>query len=482
MRIDKGRTLVCLAALGLALACNLPGITPTPPPIPSRGTVAAGEPTVAPGAQTQVPAVPIETGLIAPDDMVYLGAFRLPGGDDPPRTFAYGGNAMTFNPDGGTLFVMGHDRIAYGDVPDGNQVAEIGIPEPVAARNLDDLPVAEFRQDFSDVTAGYFREMEEIPRVGMAYLNHPLTGPKIHLGWGQHLQEGRTASHAWFDAALDAPDLQGTWFIGEQAAYSVGGYLFEIPAAWADAHAQGRVLATGRMRDGGQGGMGPTLFAYCPWNDDGAPPADGATLPETTLLLYEKSNNTEAIERALDGYQHPDEWEGGAWLSTASGQSAVIFAGTKGTGAKYWYGWVNPAGPEFPCVEEALVDQFPLCRRADGTLCPEEDLRGCAGHNDYRGWWSARFDAQIIFYDPSDLARVAAGALASWEPQPYARLDLDEHLYFNPPEWDQDMLGRGDQRRMRLGDVAYDRQSQRLYVLELYADGAKPVVHVWQVR
>ena len=104
---------------------------------------------------------------------------------------------MTFNPDGdannvddypGSLFMMGHDRIAYGDVPDGNQVAEISIPQPVISQNLADLNYAEFIQDFSDVTKGYFIDLEEIPKIGMQYLNHPATGPKIHLAWGQHLQ------------------------------------------------------------------------------------------------------------------------------------------------------------------------------------------------------------------------------------------------------------------------------------------------------
>ena len=47
-------------------------------------------------------------------------------------------------------------------------------------------------------------------------------------------------------------------------------------------------------------------------------------------------------------------------------------------------------------------------RLADGTPCPAEDLTGCAGHNDYRGWWSSRFTAQIILYNPADLAQVAA--------------------------------------------------------------------------
>jgi hypothetical protein len=99
----------------------------------------------------------------------------------------------------------------------------------------------------------------------------------------------------------------------------------------------------------------------------------------------------------------------------------------------------------------------------------------------YRGWWSTRFDAQFILYDPSDLAQVAAGAMEPWEPQPYASLDIDEHLYLKPPEWDMVTVGWGEQRRNRIGPSAYDRNSALLYVLEQYGEGAKPVVHVWRV-
>ncbi|MGC9394944.1 MAG: hypothetical protein ACP5J4_08815 [Anaerolineae bacterium] len=271
----------------------------------------------------------------------------------------------------------------------------------------------------------------------------------------------------------------------KQNLYSTNGYLFDIPADWADTYAYGRYLATGRMRDGGQGGMGPTLFAYRPWTEDGSPPAPGTHLPETTLLLYENAYNTENIERAMNGYQHPDEWEGGAWLTTSSGKSAVLFAGTKSTGTKYWYGFIHPDGPDFPCVD-AHAD-FTACRLTDGTPCPPEDFAGCCNEDagtcaSGRGWWSTRFDAQFILYDPAQLAQVAAGQLEPWAPQPYAAIDLDEHLYLSPPEWDVTMLGWGDQRRNRIGAVAFDRDNGRLYVLELYADGGKPVVHVWRVE
>lgn len=173
-----------------------PTLAPTPTPagtgVPQADgfvylpLLAKGGPAPTP-ASTPTPAVP--SHLVQPTDLVYQGAFRLPGSDTPPQTFACGGNAMTFNPDGdpaspdpypGSLFVMGHYRMVYGDLPDGNQVAEIGIPVPAIAENPADLPQATFIQRFHDVAAGYFNQLEEIPKIGMQYLNHPATGQKIH--------------------------------------------------------------------------------------------------------------------------------------------------------------------------------------------------------------------------------------------------------------------------------------------------------------
>lgn len=432
-------------------------------------------------------------GLVQPADLVYLGAFRLPGGDDRPLTFAYGGNAMTFRPGGdpgsppdgfpGSLFVMGHDRLAYGELPDGNQVAEVSIPAPAVAASVDLLPTAAFLQGFADVAVGFFTTLDEVPTAGMQYLDHPATGERIHLAWGQHFQpDVPTPSHAWFRPTLSDPATTGSWFIGSQSPYSVNGYAMEIPQAWADAHTGGRPVGTGRHRDGGWGGMGPSLYAYRPWTDAaGTPAPPGTQLSETVLLRYEDAATTEEVVRCLSGYQHPDQFVGGAFLTTAAGKSAVVFAGTKGTGAKYWYGFVNPLGPSLPCVEEELVGQFPVCRLASGEPCPPEDLVECAGHTSARGWWSGRFDAQVLFYDPEDLAAVASGAIQPWVPQPYATLDVGDRLFLNPGGVETDVIGTGTQRRYHLGDVTYDSQGERLYVLELYADGARPVVHVWRV-
>jgi hypothetical protein len=274
--------------------------------------------------------------------------------------------------------------------------------------------------------------------------------------------------------------MQGPWYIGNQSPHSVNDYLFEIPAEWADRHVGGRTLGTGRYRDGGWGGMGPSLYAYVPWTDDGTPAREGARLDEVALLAYAKSSETDDIERALDGYQHADEWGGGAWLTTAD-SSAVMFAGTKATGARYWYGYLDATDPTQPCVEQELIGAYPLCRLADGTPVPDEESLTCEDPTSYRGWWSERFDARFILYDAADLARVAAGEMEPWEPQPYAFLDIDEWLFLDSGGVEAEMLGTGDQRRFRIGDVAFDRANGIVYALELFADGARPVVHAWRV-
>lgn len=437
------------------------------------------------------------TSLVQPANFEYVGAFRLPGGDDRPQTFAYGGNAMTFRPDGdpsgggdgfpGSLFVMGHDRLPYNELPDGNQIAEISIPKPVASKNVETLPCAEFLQPLRNAAQGMFETYDEIPRVGMEYLSHPATGPKLHLAWGQHFHEDdqdKSPTHAWIEPDLRAPQPKGYWYIGNQSLYSVNGYMFQIPSTWADAHAGGRYLAAGRFRDGGWSGQGPSLFAYRPWVDEsGTPPPSGTHLQEIVLLSYASSvDNDDVVSRSLKGYQHPDEWEGGAWLTTTTGKTAVLFAGTKATGKKYWYGWVNPEGPDVPCVEDASVGEFTACRNADGSPCTGSDLQECASHSDYRGWWSTRFTGQFILYNPDDLAKVAEGRMKPWEPQPYASLDVDQHLLLNPAGVEPDMLGTGVQRRFRINAVAYDRDHDLLYVLEAFADGAKPVIHVWRIK
>jgi len=457
-----------------ALGCNLPtgeenNSDGEPLEIPvsessTEGEVDSSEGFPIPERETSdSPLVAIDLGKrIQPDDLVYLGAFRLPegsGGSD----WDYSGHGLTFYPGGdpngandgfsGSLYGVGHDHQLY--------VSEISIPAPVNSRNLDDLNTATTLQPFADLNEGMFNPEEmAIPRAGIEYLppQGDQTTAKLHFAWGQHLQ-GFEPSHGWAELDLSNPQAAGPWIFDGYTNYVTNDYLFEIPQEWADAYAPGMRLATGRAREGPWSGFGPGLFAYAPWQD-GNPPARNAALTRLRpLLLYGVQEPTipdivSDESMAMDGYQDSDHWWGGAWL-TAGERSAVIFVGTKALGSS-WYGFANGVVWAYDCVEQSNCPEYPEW--------PYED----------RGYWAEDYQAQIIFYDPAELAAVALGQMETWQPQPYATLVIDDVLFdpeLNPVEYKRDLVGA----------AAFDREQGFLFVFERLADEYKSVVHVWQI-
>ncbi len=452
----KKSNVILIAAAFLGLCCLLSAIGglayffwPQEKPTPII-IVATLTPTPLPQAATPTPptpgAPPASGQLIQPNDLVYLGAFRLPdvpGDDEHSWKWSNWASAMAYYPDGdpdgpadghpGSIFGVGHDQSQW--------VSEVSIPVPVvsAGKDVNDLNTATTLQPFADIRGGLFGEME-MPRVGLAYLpaQGAQTTGKLYFAWAPHLDEGATnPSHGWCELNLSNPQTASAWRIGDYWNYVTGDYLLPIPQEWANAYTPGMYLATGRFRDGGQGAQGPSLFAIGPWNE-GNPPPPGSTLPATPLLLY--SAVTDDEQHTLHGYHHSDEWTGAVWL-TAGSKSAVLFVGTKGTG-DCWYG----------------------C--ADGTDEPPwpDDCD--------RGWWSTGFVGQILFYDPADLAAVARGEMETWAPQPYATLDIDGYLYHI----------ESTQQKYHLGAASFDRERGLLYIFEPLADGDKSLIHVWRVE
>lgn len=383
--------------------------------------------------------------------MTYIGAFRLPNSPGTAENVGWEwsnwGGAATYYPDGdpsgtsdgypGSLFAVGHDQTQY--------VSEVSIPVPVnsTSKNVNELNIATTLQSFSDIKGNLVGYLE-MPRVGLEYLpaQGTQTSDKLYFSWADHLDEGNTGpTHGWCELDLSNPQSQGLWSIGGYTNYLTADYIFEIPETWSDTYAPGYRLATGRYRDGGQDSQGPALFTYGPWNS-GNPPASGSTVNATPLLKYD--NVYDSTQYVLNNYHHSDEWNGGAWL-TSGDKSAVIFVGNKGSGDN-WYG----------------------C--SDGLVCEDPYPEGCDCED--RGWWSTTIDAQVLFYDPDDLAQVAQGIMAANQPQPYATLDLDDVLYHIT----------STRQKHHVSAVAYDRTHRLLYIFEPFGDGDKPLVHVWSVK
>ncbi|GAB4532116.1 MAG: hypothetical protein Fur0018_20580 [Anaerolineales bacterium] len=461
--------MACVLMLGVSVACtSTPAVDGVPVPSPTA-PIATNHPVpVAPTAAEEAPPVtpqvasPPSGERVQPEDLVYLGAFRLP--DDPGvSNWEYSGQGLTYNPQGdpdgpedgfpGSLFGFGNDRDML--------VSEISIPAPVHSRNLADLPVAQTLQPFQDISAGLFEpQAVDLPVGGLAYLDGP-DGPKLFFTFGWHFQEFGDASHGWSDIDLGNPQSAGLWVFGGYTNYVTDDYLFDIPPDWAQTYAPGYLLASGRAREGPWSGRGPALFAYAP-RMGGSPPPAGNTLDAIKPLLLYGIQQPGALEIASDesmqmeNYGDADHWWGGAWL-TAGDKSALVFVGTKAIGES-WYGFANGVRWAYDCAEQ------------NPPTCPEVP----DWPYDNRGYWADGYQAQLIFYDPAELGAVARGEMNPWEPQPYAVLVLDEYLF--DPHIHVEVY-----KRDLVGAAAFDRQNGLLFIIERLADEARSVVHVFRV-
>jgi hypothetical protein len=135
----------------------------------------------------------------------------------------------------------------------------------------------------------------------------------------------------------------------------------------------------------------------------GSPPAADALIPGTKLIEYTSAHK-------VNGFDTSDTWEGAAWVK-AGGEAALLIGGRK--------------------------------KMADGTT-----------------------HATFLFYNPDDLAAVAAGTKQAWEPQPYRMLSVQA-----------DMLAGAVGSPIR--DVTYDPVNNILYASEYISGGQ--VFHAWQV-
>lgn len=465
-----GIMLLCLI---ISLSCSFPLIAssadniedvsqdptiaePTPESVQSEVTEPVPQP-------SQISPPPSDE-VILPEELEYLGAFRLPeasGGS----SWEYGGTALTYYLDGdsggtadgfpGSLFGAGHDQQLY--------VSEISIPQPIISKNIDDLNTATTLQEFHDITGGRITEALALPRLGLEYLppmGSQTTG-KLYFSIGEHFQDFVT-SHGWSELDLSNPQPAGLWFFDSCSNYTSSDYIIEIPEEWAAAYTPGQRIASGMFREGVWGGRGPALFAYAPWND-GNPPPENATLSTVTpLLLYgiQDPGVPEIITdetMQMNGYLEADHWKGSAWL-TSGEKSALIFVGTKAVGES-WYGFPNGVLWDYACAE------------ANPPNCPEVP----EWPNDDRGFWAEDFIPQMIFFDPSDLAKVAQDQIESYEPQPYAALDISQ--YFYDPK-----INIENEKRDIVGSAAFDRSHGFLFVVERLVDEARSIIHVWKIE
>ncbi len=398
--------------------------------------------------------------LLSPGALRYRGAFRL------PDEFLWGGEAMAFHPDGDG----GHSGSGSGDgypgslfVTDVNQrehgyVGEVSIPAPVISASMtwDELPLAQMLRQPVDIRPGNVNgwgDYIDIWRTGLAFQAEE---NRLYSAWSVHytVTGEKHACLSCCDAAnLAGSAKQGAWYLGDPGVppvdAMVGDYLFTVPASWAAANTSGKSLITGRCRDGGLSGLGPTLYAVAPVGT--TPPAANTVRPVTTLLEYGpvSASDYHHFPNAIDGYLLSDAWRDAAWI-TAGSQNSVIIMGNKARGEN-WYGYMGERMAHDWVIADVPYPEF-----------YETDPDG-------KGWKAHNFIPMAILYDPADLAQVARGAIPSSQPQPYAAIRFDPGIFW------------GADREFRT--ISYDPRNGHLYALEFdrMREGAL-IVHVWDVK
>jgi len=479
-------SLLCaLACLGIIIGCGQNSSSPDSDSSTTTTTIAV---------------VPITTSRIVPSNLTYLGAFKLPyvnedDGEGTPVSWQYGGTGATFYPSGdpsgpadgfpGSIYAIGHDQTMY--------VSEISIPVPVISTSLADLNTAGTLRDFANIRTGVTSiealwNAASLRYSDLAYLPTQAgqSSEKIYACWGAHAHsdDKNCPTHMWCD--LDLTHGIGAWRIGpnEMDLLSSSDLLCEIPVSWANSQSStsGKYLATGRYKEGGHAGQGPSVYAIAPWND--VPVSDDTIMTSVHLLGYSGTLG-EGYDygggHTMTDYNDADEWNGMSWLRVGT-KEALIFVGTKGHGTA-WYGFsdgsvYNPDGSI--TYTNGKTSPVPV----DGNSEPYYP----DPPNNERSFWSTSFEAEMIFYDPADLAAVARGTKYPYEPQPYATLSLDQYLYNIDKINDPDHFPV-TRNRHRMGACCYDSTNHLLYVFEYRGEpdnagftDSNPIVHVFRVN
>jgi hypothetical protein len=85
----------------------------------------------------------------------------------------------------------------------------------------------------------------------------------------------------------------------------------------------------------------------------------------------------------------------------------------------------------------------------------------------------------LIFYDPKDLAAVAKGKKTSWEPKPYAVIDLSP-FFIDPKYSKQDLI---NYKRDFVRAICFDEQHGILYIMEpLAEEDDRSIIHMFKIK
>lgn len=417
MRADNATEKTALAnAKSLACPTSTPVTPPAPPPPPVTPPPVT-PPTPVPPSPPPV-SVPVTGQKVS--SLKALGSFNVPVvGSTDAAGFAYGGQAVSFNPANQSLFLAGFNAPPSG----GQRVGELKIPAYGATATVLQAP--------ADPAAG---------NAGKVGPNSVLVGGTLpwngNLVFTEYLYyDGanvQTLTHFSRPLTLASGAVTGPYRVGSLEGGLYSGYLGVVDPAWVSA--LGGPALTGNADLGviSRTSYGPAAFTFDP---------SSTSQTAKPLVYYDDAH------QSLGPWSGANATYGGAdtvkGVVMPVGTGTVLFVGTHGATFCYGPGTSDKtkAGQIDPSVDP--LDAF--------CYDPDSDSKGVHGYP---------YTATAWLYDAADLANVVAGHASPWTVKPYAVLTIPGMGY-------------------NVGGAGYDPATGRIFIAESLGNGTLPVVHVY---
>ena len=432
-----------------------------------------------------IPTLTFSEQLRPERDIKYLGAFRVPTNSSSNYSWGWVDNhSFVFNPSGGTLIspsmvISGHKKFGH--------VTEFSIPTPIISNNktLSELNISTTVNDWTDITEGKWDIGRSSPRVsGMAIIAAQGLQSKDKIYWltTDWYNPPTTPIETLGMSDLDfaTPNAKGPWIIHadgiEPKASRTSRYLFNIPTKWADTNIPGGYyLASGENKINSGGSLGACIYAIKTWTTD-VPSASGADIDAIELLCpgSVSSHRRNFNHTDNDDYSWNDGQNDAVWVQVGE-RSAIMFSGNVATLSASLYGDCDATTENCQYYKSQLpgdADQVINPNLSCGDTC-EKSPDACSSGHDVN---SEPYYRVLWLYNPEDLSKVANGTMESWQPQPYAKFNLEPYFWTT-----------GRCVSDNIGGIAYDSVNQRVFITELKVDGTEssfdktPIVHVFQL-
>ena len=369
------------------------------------------------------------------NDLIYIGAFRLPEQSVNGDTFSVGGFPLAFNPSRNSLFI---------GTRKGN-VGEVAVPPLVVSNDVTKLAFASFLQGFHEPTEG---TLVQAATGGPASISGLLAmGDRVYGSAAIYYDANnmQRVSHYSRSATLSTPGVIGlrqVW-TDEHTGF-VSGYMAAVPAEWQQKLGGPAITGQCCLPVAWRTSWGPSAFA---WN-----PSDihsMSKVPATPLLYYPQEHP------GLGHWESSNQVFGGTTQVTGvallAGTRTALYVGRTGTGPFCYGNGTN---------DPALLGKI----GPDGAGYCLDPTSTAKGQHAYP------YNYQLWAYDLNDLAAVRAGTKLPWDVKPYGVWPFS--LPFPEPE-------------VRIGGVGYDASRQIIYISQLYADkdgyGYRPIIHALKV-